>query len=160
MAGRDRTPLPYLVEDRPYVPGIVFEQVPHRFPPVITHGMHPGAHHRMEGDRGVGLLVAPVLEHVPAVVDPAVERLPPVGTEPGEHGQVVGPGQHVHGVDLQEAHAADDPGEVAGIHAAGGSGVTEALRSEKDPHSLVVGEPGSPVCHQFLGMLRLAQKTG
>ena len=67
--------------------------------------MEVGGHER----GGVG----PVLEHLAAVVEPAPERLLVVGTEAGEEGEEVGPGDDVDGVDLHGAQPVEHGLEVA-----------------------------------------------
>ena len=55
----------------------------------------------------------PVLEELPAPVEPAVEARPVVGPEATPHGEVVGAIQHVDRVHLDAADVlreADDPG--------------------------------------------------
>ena len=54
-----------------------------------------------------------------------------VRAEPGEHRQVVAALEHVHGVDLQQAEAVDQPVQLTGAHDRR-AWATEALRRECD----------------------------
>ncbi len=62
-------------------------------------------------------------EHLPRAPQPAVERIPAVGTEPGEEGHVMGPREHVHRVELDQAHPTHHPTEMPDVHPTRGRGV-------------------------------------
>ena len=114
--------------------GVLRGCVEHPAPRVVA--VHAPPQERMALDRHEGRLVVPVLEHLAAAPQPARQRGSVVRTQAGEERELVAAGEDVHGVDLHQPESAHDPAEVAPIHAAGGSGVVEALRVERDPAGL------------------------
>ena len=95
--------------------------------------------------------MTPVLEHVP-FVNPSIKRLPTIRAEPREHRKVMGPGQHVHRIDLEQPDPPDYPREVTNVNPTGRS-FTQALYPEKYTDRLVVREPGSPFCHYLFRVM-------
>lgn len=66
-----------------------------------------------------------------AVEGEPVERLARVGAEAREGRQVVGAGEDVYRVELQQADVADQPAQVARVDPAARAGAGEALRRQR-----------------------------
>ena len=85
--------------------------------------------------------MSPVLEELALAVGQRVEGVHPIGAEARERRDVVGAGEHVHGVDLERMQPR---GQLAEVPQGGGrrSG-TESLRSYREAARLRQGELNS-----------------
>ena len=140
VTGHDRTlgtdPLQH-VRDEPVVG---CRPCPQRFPSGVA--VHRPALQRIHVDRHVAGLVHPELEHV-AVAGGVVDQRTRMRAESSEQWQLLAAHQHVHRVDLDETHPFDSTAQVPTVDAPSGTRVVEALRSEREPSRLRVGEiPG------------------
>src|SRR5690606_25484703 len=72
--------------------------------------------------------------------DPVVETPPLVGAEPGEERQIVGPGQHVHRVELNDPDGVDHLAEMAHVDTAGGPRPVEPPGGEGESTRLIGGD--------------------
>ncbi len=131
VADGDRPPLGDLGQGRRHELGVLLDALPDPAPGVQAG--HAPAQQRPALDRVERRLVAPVLEHLAALPQPAGQRLAVVGAEPGEEHQLVAAGDHVHRVDLHGGEAVEHPAEVAAVHPARRTGVGEALGGQRDP---------------------------
>ena len=98
--------------------------------------LHPPAQERLEPGVDQRGDVAPVLEHLVVVVDQRVEQRRVVRAEPREERQVLGAGQHVDRVELDETEAVDDPPEVSPVDPARRAGSVETVGPDGEPARL------------------------
>jgi len=113
---------------------------PQRFPSSVA--VHRPALQRIHVDGDVARLVHPELEQV-AMAGGVVDQRARVRSEASEQWQLLAAHQHVHRVDLDEAHPFESTAEVPTVDPPGGTRVVETLRSEREPSRLRVREiPG------------------
>src|SRR5690606_38100360 len=119
-------------------------------------GRHPEPEQRVVSDREERRLVGPELEHLSRPPEPRVERVPVVGSETGEEGHVVGAGEDVDGIELDDTEATEHPPEVADVDSPSWFGVGEALSRERHPAGSVEAQPR----HQRIGAGRYSTVGG
>ena len=108
-------------------------------PRVLGGTGHLPTEQRMLRGRDVRGLVAPVLEEL-AGGGGLRQEVAGMGPEAGEEGQLLGPHQHVDGVDLDQPDPVEHAPQVAAIDPALRARVGEALGSERHPACLREGE--------------------
>ena len=89
--------------------------------------------------------MGPHLEPLVVTVGHPIQQLGPIEPEPREEGHVLRADHDRDRVELEQVEPAHDPAQMAAIDRALGSGVAEALSSQRDPPGLRYGKrPGHP----------------
>ena len=92
-------------------------------------------------DRHQGSLVPPVLEEFLRCPQPLVQDVTRVGAQAREEREIVGSGQHVDRVELDDTHDPEGLAEVVGVHRRRGAGPPEPCCGDRHPAGLCQGQP-------------------
>ena len=138
IGGLQRPPLPDFFENGIQVAGPGRQHLLGRGPDVPP--FHAPSKQSVVSHREYRRHVAPVLEHLPRPPYPIVEGVPVVGAKAGEEGQIVGPAEGVHRIELDDEGPIQHPPKMPDVDPAGRPGLGEALRGEGVTASLIDGD--------------------